>query len=377
MRWSSVVLVSCAVLACPHDFSREGSDSGLVDARITDMAMDVATDLGDVGLPPDLTAPDTLPHPDLGCSLPCVETVVGGLSNPIDVAVSSSKLYVTETYSHRILLFVNGSPSVIGTSVSGHNDGSLKLAQFVLPMGAALDAAGQMLYVTDYNDHRIRTISSSAVGTLAGAGIPGAVDGALSTAQFFNPSDVAVDSAGKIYVADYNNHRIRVISGNTVETLAGSGQVGFDDNANALSATFHGPTAVAVDSTGQVYVADYDNHAIRIISGNATSGYSVSTLAGTGMGGFNDGSATQAQFNCPIDVAVDSAGKVYVADYHNHAIRVISGGVVKTLAGSGTAGFNNGPATQALFNHPTGLDLDSADVYVADRDNGAIRVIRQ
>ena len=201
------------------------------------------------------------------------------------------------------------------------------------------------------------------VSTLAGSTY-GYTDGTGTSAQFNNPIGVAVDGAGNVYVADRYNHRIRKITtSGVVSTLAGSGTSGYADGTGT-SAQFSNPTGVAVDGAGNVYVADQVNHRIRKIT---TSGV-VSTLAGSGTSGYTDGTGTSAQFNYPTGVAVDGAGNVYVADQGNHRIRKITtSGVVSTLAGSGTSGYTDGTGTSAKFSYPTGVAVDGAgNVYVAD-----------
>jgi len=210
------------------------------------------------------------------------------------------------------------------------------------------------------------------VSTLAGSGTGGHRDGTGTAARFKDPSGVAVDSGGNIYVADSTNHRIRKItSAGVVSTLAGSG-TGFFANGIGTSAQFNYPRGMAVDSGGNIYVADSHNHRIRKI----TAAGDVDTLAGSGAEGFANGIGTSAQFHRPHGVAVDSVGNVYVADSSNHRIRKITvAGVVSTLAGS-TRGFANGAGTWAGFNDLSGVAVDSdGNVYVADYGNNRIRKI--
>lgn len=319
---------------------------------------------------------DTQPHPDFSCP-PCVKTLKVPVDKPNGLLVDSGgKLLVAESYSHLVRLITNtGSWAFAGTGLAGFKNGPAKLAQFALPMGVAMDSAGQV-FVADQDNDCVRVISGHEVATLAGSGLYGFLDGAAATARFRGPAGVAVDAKGNVYVADHANHRIRVVSGNVVSTLAGSGLVGLLDGA-AATAKFNSPSSVAVDK-GKVYVADYANHCIRVVSGNPATGYSVDTLAGSGLYGFQDGPAASARFRYPNGVAVDSAGKVYVADMYNHRIRVIVGNMVSTLAGSGTPGLKDGAGGSAQFDGPTGVAVDSAGtVYVADKHNDRIRVIRQ
>lgn len=193
------------------------------------------------------------------------------------------------------------------------------LASFHYPYGVAADAAGNV-YVADSFNNQIRIISpTGSVLTMAGSGITGSVDGQGSLAYFADPRGVAVDSTGNVYVADYGNHKVRKVSpSGAVSTLVGSGLVG-SQNGLGVSASFNLPFSVAVDSTGVVYVADLDNHKIRKISPSGM----VVTLAGNGTRGTEDGQGTAATFNYPYGVAVDSSGNLHVADTENNKIRKI------------------------------------------------------
>lgn len=234
---------------------------------------------------------------------------------------------------------------------SGNADGTGNAAQFNSPFATAVDSAGNV-YVADSASNTIRkmTLSGSTwtVITLAGSpGSPGTADGTGATAQFNMPTGITVDAAGNAYVADSNNFTVRKITpAGAVATLAGTpGQSGYADEGTAL---FGCPSGVAVDSSGNVYVADSVNHTIRKV----TSGGVVTTFAGIpGQPGYADGPCSAAQFNTPTGIAVDSSGNVYVADTGNNTIRkVTAAGVVTTLAGNaltagspGAAGFANGP----------------------------------
>ena len=258
----------------------------------------------------------------------------------------------------------------------------------------AVDSAGNV-YVADSGNNRIRKIEvAKAVLTLAGSGTRGFANGRGAAAQFNQPHGVAVDSVGNVYVADYNNDRIRKITIKTVnsqevadvDNLAGSGTGGFA-NGRGAAAQFNNPTGVAVDSGGNIYVADSTNHRIRKITiktVNSQEVADVDTLAGSGAEGFANGRGASAQFNNPRGVAVDSDDNIYVADSGNHRIRKITIKTensqevveVSTLAGSGAEGFANGIGTSAQFNNPRGVAVDSSgNVYVADTGNYRIRKI--
>jgi len=234
---------------------------------------------------------------------------------PSGVAVDAAgNVYVADFYNHRIRRIILTSREV-NTLAGGGNP-----AQFNHPVGVAVDSSGNV-YVADYGNHRIRkiTLTSREVNTLAGSGTAGSADGLGTAAQFRNPTGVAVDAKGNVYVADFSNNRIRKItSGGEVDTLAGTGTPGSKDGAGT-SAQFNEPTGVALDAEGNVYVADSGSHLIRKITPEGV----VSTIAGSGTAGFKDDAGTEAQFNTPKGVAVDAEGNIYVADHYNHRIRKI------------------------------------------------------
>ena len=282
---------------------------------------------------------------------------------------SNRKLYDTDSS------FDNYTVSTLaGSGTSGSSNGQGEAAGFNRPTGVVVDSSGSV-FVVDNHNHLIRRIDSSGnVTTLAGtAGRAGFTDAQGTEARFNKPSSAAVDSLGNIYVADIDNHLIRKIdSSGNVTTLAGTAGSSGSENGKGIEARFNKPSGVAVDSSGNVYVADRSNHLIRRIdlSGNVT------TLAGkAGSAGSTNGQGTSATFNQPTGLAVDSSGSLYVADYNNHLIRRIdSSGNVITLAGSGSAGFADGQGSAAKFNFPTGVAADSSgNVYVADFDNHRIR----
>ena len=288
-------------------------------------------------------------------------------ANPYGVAVDSTgTVYIADTSNNRIRKI-----SFLGDATTLAGSGSL----FNNPTGVAVDSNGTV-FVADLFNHRIRTISSlGTVTTLAGSGIVTAdpSDGPALAASFNYPIGVAVDSNGTVYVAEYGRHVIRKISSfGIVSTFAGSGVAGFADGVG-LAASFNSPSGVAVDSNGTVYVADQTNNVIRKISPSGN----VTTLAGSVVAGFANGVGAAALFNSPTGVAVDSNGTVYVADFSNNRIRMISpSGNVTTCAGSGTAAFADGAGLAASFNTPYGVAVDSnGTIYVADLNNNRIRKI--
>jgi sugar lactone lactonase YvrE len=284
-------------------------------------------------------------------------------------------VYVADSFNHRIrMISLSGSVTTLaGSGSPSFADGMGTAASFHYPFGVALDENG-IVYVADTFNHRIRLISLSGnVTSLAGSGSASYADGMGTEASFNLPSGVAIDTNGIVYVADLYNHRIRKISlSGNVTTLAGSGSPSYA-NGVGIAASFSNPYGVALDANGIVYVADTFNHRIRIIS---ISG-NVTTLAGSGNASYADGIGTAASFYSPYSVAVASHGMVYVADYENHRIRMISlSGNVTSLAGSGSASYDDGIGTAASFHFPRGVAVDSNGiVYVADTNNNRIRMI--
>jgi hypothetical protein len=254
------------------------------------------------------------------------------------------------------------------TTIAGSN------AAFYNPTGVAVDAIGNV-YVADQKNNLIRKITPVGtnwiVSTIAG-GAPGSLDGTNTGAQFFGPTGIAVDSATNLYVADQFNFTIRKITPSgtnwVVSTIVGqAGVFGADDGTNT-GARFHNPTGVAVDNAGNIFVADEYNSAVRKLTPTGTN-WVVSTIAGTNTG---------AMFSYPTDVAVDANHRVFVADQFNNTIRLITpvgdNWVVTTIAGQAISGFSNGVGTNALFYAPIGVAVDASEnVYVTDEGNHAIR----
>ncbi len=301
--------------------------------------------------------------------------------NPQGVAVDGAgNVYVADSGNNtiRVITPAGISSTLAGLpGVSGSSDGTGANALFNQPSGIALDSATN-IYVCDYGNSTIREITPSGqVTTIAGsAGVTGSLNATGTNAQFFQPLGIAVDSATNLYVADYGNHLIRKITPfHVVSTLAGSAGVFGFMNGTGTAAQFYEPEGVTVDSSGNVYVADTGNAAIRLI----TSGGVVSTFAGNpGYPGSTDGTGTNALFYQPAGIAINSLGNLYVVDYFNNTIREISsGGVVSTLAGlAGTAGSANGTNSSARFWGPQGVAVNSAGtVYIADTANSAIRLM--
>jgi sugar lactone lactonase YvrE len=295
-------------------------------------------------------------------------------NSPTGVAVDGQgNIYVADAFNARIrMISTSGTVSTFaGNGTAGFADGGPTTAEFNSPTSVAVDAAGN-IYVADVENQRIRKITASGtVSTYAGSGVSGFLDGAMATAQFSFPSGVALDGQGNLYVADAANNRVRkIISSGTVSTLAGNGTAGFLDGS---SAEFNFLSSVCADGQGNIYVGDYNNNRLRKI----TPAGVTSTLAGSGTGGYLDGTGTAAQFNGLEGVACDADGNVYVADQKNNRIRMVTpSGIVTTVAGNGTAGFADGAGASAEFNAPFGVVVDGqGNVLVADQLNDRIRKI--
>jgi len=300
---------------------------------------------------------------------------------PYGIAVGSAgDVYVADMRNSTIrkITPAGAVSTMAGTAEStGSTDDTGAGARFNWPHAVALDGSGNVL-VADTSNSTIRRISSAGVvSTLAGtAEAFGSADGAGAEARFNSPKGVATDRAGNVYVADSGNNTVRKISPTgVVSTLAGAaGIFGSTDGFGAV-AQFHGPTGIAVDRAGNVYVADSDDSIVRKI----TPAGMVSTLAGTpGAIGSSDGAGMTARFNEPTGIATDSAGNVFIADSGNDTIRKITpAGAVSTLAGTaGVSGSADGTGPAARFDGPSAVATDSAgDVYVADTNNNTIRKI--
>jgi mucin-19 len=304
--------------------------------------------------------------------------------NPQQVAVDSTgNVYVPDFGNNRIRKVTPDGvvTTLAGNGTSAFADGSSGVASFAGPRGVTVDTLGNV-YVADAGNNRIRKVTpDGVVSTLAGQATAGSSDGTGASAQFNAPFGVAVDFSGNVFVADQGGNRIRKITPvGVVTTIAGNGGTTFTDGTGT-NATFNGPYGIAVDSTGTLYVSDLTNHRIRKIT---TAGV-VTTLAGNGTTTFANGTGTNATFNQPWGVAVDPSGTVYVTDFANHLIRKIGTGIVQlplnrsvttTFAGNGTTTFANGTGTNATFNNPIGLSLDlDGNIYVGDQVNHRIRKI--
>jgi sugar lactone lactonase YvrE len=256
-------------------------------------------------------------------------------------------------------------------------------AELYYPTGVASDSSGN-IYIADRSNCVIREVNAGTgiITTFAGNGACGygGDGGAATSANLSSPTRVAVDSSNNVYIADTNNCLIRKVSGGTITTFAGKspslacGYTG--DGGAATGAELYYPDGVAVDSSGNVYIADQYNYVVRKVSGG-----SISTFAGNHTYGYagDGGPAASAELSYVLDVAVDGFGNVYIADQYNHRIRKVStSGTISTYAGNGTAGYegDGGLAYQTSLYYPTGVAIDGAgDVIISDYDNQRVRMV--
>ena len=313
------------------------------------------------------------------------------LSSPEGVALDGSgNLYIADEGNHRVrrVDVATGNISTVagtGTSGFGGDGGAATAATLYFPRGVALDGSGN-LYIADSGNRRIRKVDAATgnISTVAGTGASGSSGdgGAATAATLRNPSGVALDGSGNLYIADSLNHRVRRVDATTgnISTVAGTGTSGFGgDGGAATAATLSSPKGVALDGSGNLYIATGD---ARIRKVDAATG-NISTVAGTGtFGGDGDGgAATSATLNFPEGVALDGSGNLYIADVLFSRIRKVDAatGIISTVAGTGTSGFggDGGAPASARLNLPRGVALDgSGNLYIADGGNHRIRRTR-
>lgn len=319
----------------------------------------------------------------------CVATVAGdgtkGLQNgaagqawfdrPFDVALDGTGGLLVADLDNEVIRIVAGGQvdtyAGTGAAPSTPINGALGVATFDGPIGLYRTAAE--LFVMDGRGNRIRQISNGVVSTIAGSSSSeGFQNGAALTALFARPTAAVVDATGAMYIADSHNHLIRKIEGGVVSTFAGvlSASGGATNGSTAI-AEFRFPCDLVLSPDGALLVADSGNHAIRKIQYGQ-----VSTLVGTGNGGYKDGPLSSAELHAPNGLAYDASGALLFADSGSNRIRRIAGGVVSTVAGNGATALTDGPHLSASFSQPMDLAVDATGkIYVADTFNHAIRVI--
>ncbi len=297
-----------------------------------------------------------------------------------DASGNAGSAHLAVSYApQQVIVTVAGN----GTNGSSGDGGAAAAAQLWLPAGVAVDATGNV-YFTDYANHRVRKISPSGVITaFAGNGALGSSgDGGPATSASMNsPIGIAVDATGNVYIADLGNNRIRKVTpAGVISTVAGTGGYGYGgDGGPATGARLSSPAGVALDASGNLFIADTFNARVRKV--DAGTGRII-TVAGTGQlgSGGDGGAATSARFFNPAGLAVDAAGNLYIADTGDQRVRRVnaSDGRVNTVAGNGTFGYNGDdiPAVDAQLNAPLYITFDAAgDLYIADQVNHRIRKV--
>ncbi|MFK8845340.1 hypothetical protein [Streptomyces sp. Ac-502] len=306
------------------------------------------------------------------------------LNWPHGVALDKDgNLYIAERSNHRVRRV---TPQGIITTVAGNGQagytsdgGPATATQLNGPSAVAVDDAGN-LYIADINNHRIRKVDTRGIiTTVAGNGQAGYVsDGGPATATQLNtPTGVAVDPQGNLYIGEWGNHRVRKVdTRGIITTVAGNGQAGYvSDGGPATATKLYQPAGVEVDSNGNLYIADCNNNRVRKVD---TRGI-ITTVAGNGQAGYvsDGGPATATQISYPLDVSLDDAGNLYIADTLNQRVRkVATDGSIGTVAGNGTAGYvdDGGPAIATRLYQPRSIALDRAgNLYIADASNNRVR----
>ncbi len=323
-------------------------------------------------------------------TIPGVQTISSPQGALYGITFLNGNVFVTESDTG-VIKSIDTRGTAAAVVIAGSKDAKgTDVHSFSQPKGIAVSQDGT-LFVADSEHHVIKRISPSGeVKVIAGTGKPGLRDGAGKDAEFHSPAGIALAADGTLYVADTLNHRIRKIDASgTVTTIAGSGNqkdgdswlVGGFADGKATDAKLNEPSAVALDTDGTIYIADTGNQRIRMLKPDGD----VATLAGGGSelvenryikGGYADGSAADARFNSPLGLAVGPDHSVYVADTWNNSIRVIQDGTVRTVAGGNEHGRDDGWGVDARLDGPTNVAIDSeGSLWVADHWNRSIRKI--
>jgi len=273
---------------------------------------------------------------------------------------------------------------IAGNGYQGYSNGPALSIELNSPTGIALDGSGNV-YFDDDGNSVVRELSAAApqqVTTFAGTGTAGYTgdNGPATAATLNHPAQVVFDADYNLYIADTENNVVRkVTTEGIITTVAVTGEAGFNgDNQDATQAMLNFPDALAFDAAGNLYIADASNNRIRVVTTNGV----INTVAGNGTGGYNGDNilATSAELNFPSRVALDSAGNMYISDYNNNRVRLVnrSSGIITTLAGNGAAGYqgDGGAAANAELSGPISVILDaSGNVYIADLGNRVIRAV--
>lgn len=308
------------------------------------------------------------------------------INNPFFIALDSSgNLFIADQFNDRIRkLATDGTISTVAGTGTADYDGDGELATSADihdPCGIVVDSSGNIYFSDTYNAVVRKVAKSGIISTYAGTGTAGSTgDGADATlATLDHPIGLALDSSGRLYIADTANSKIRMVaSDGTISTVAGTGVVGsVGDGGPAVSALLNRPQGIAFDAAGNLYIADSANHLVRKVTPDGT----ITTVAGNGTAGYfgDGGPATQASLWYPKSVLVDAAGKILIVDSFNSRIRVVAtNGIITTLAGSAIIGDqgDGGDALKAQLRFPSSVALaSSGKIYIADTQNSRIRLL--
>ncbi len=283
----------------------------------------------------------------------------------------SGNIYVADTYNHSIRKISGGMvTTLLGNGTAGDVEANGTNARFNHPTGVFFKNG--ILYICDNLNNKIKKMDAAGnVTTIAGSGAWSYQDGPAAQASFKEPKSITVDNAGVVYVADYENHCIRKIENGQVTTYAGAGNVSGDVLGASTTARFYRPRDLVLDAAGNLYVTDLMNNKIKVV----TTGGIVNLVAGSGAQGSTDGIGIGASFNRPCGIDIRQNGDLIVMDAVGPKVRIVTAaGVVTTLAGTGASGYQDGPVLTATFNLPQDICYDvQGNLYVSDDLNNVIR----
>jgi len=306
-----------------------------------------------------------------------------GLRSPTGVAVDASgNLFIADEYNNVIRkVGTNGIITTVagnGTWGAFDNGGPATSAELDHPNAVAVDASGNLFFAEGFGARILKVGTDGIISTVAGNGTNGD-GGAAASAELGRPWGVAVDASGNLFIADELSNRIRKVGTNgIITTVAGNGTNGYSgDGGPASKAELHSPTGVAVDASGNLFIVDGGNSVIREVGTNGM----ITTVAGNGTPGYSGdgGPATNAELSLPLGVAVDASGNLFIADYNDSVIREVgTNGIISTVAGNGTNGYSGdgGAATSAELSYPSSVAVDaSGNLFIADGFNNRIRKV--